>query len=80
MFRFQAPARDEESESQRKARSKLLRQTRRPTQVILLIQIQYMLFSFLLFFLLTVPVKSVQTPVIIKHLNTVWGRVNNLLG
>lgn len=76
MFRFQAPARDEESESQRKARSKLLRQTRRPTQVILLIQIQYMLFSFLL----TVPVKSVQTPVIIKHLNTVWGRVNNLLG
>lgn len=46
VFRFQAPARDEESESQRKARSKLLRQTRRPTQVILLIQIQYMLFSF----------------------------------
>lgn len=80
MFRFQAPARDEESESQRKARSKLLRQTRRPTQVILLIQIQYMLFSFLLFFLLTVPIKSVQTFVIIKHLNTVWGRVNNLLG
>lgn len=30
--KFQAPARDEESESQRKARSKLLRQTRRPTQ------------------------------------------------
>lgn len=50
VFRFQAPARDEESESQRKARSKLLRQTRRPTQVILLIQIQYMLFSLLLFF------------------------------
>lgn len=79
VFRFQAPARDEESESQRKARSKLLRQTRRPTQVMLLIQIQYMLFSFL-FFLLTVRIKSVQTPVIIKHLNTVWGRVNNLLG
>lgn len=50
VFRFQAPARDEESESQRKARSKLLRQTRRPTQVILLIQIQYMLFSFEGFF------------------------------
>ena len=35
MFRFQAPARDEESESQRKARSRLMRQSRRSTQVLL---------------------------------------------
>lgn len=35
VFRFQAPGRDEESESQRKARSRLLRQTRRSTQVLL---------------------------------------------
>lgn len=36
VFRFQAPGRDEESESQRKARSRLLRQTRRSTQVLLI--------------------------------------------
>lgn len=33
VFRFQAPVRDEESESQRKARSRLMRQSRRSTQV-----------------------------------------------
>lgn len=33
-FRFQAPVRDEESESQRKARSRLMRQSRRSTQVL----------------------------------------------
>ena len=32
-LRFQAPVRDEESESQRKARSRLMRQSRRSTQV-----------------------------------------------
>lgn len=35
VFRFQAPVRDEESESQRKARSRLMRQSRRSTQVLL---------------------------------------------
>lgn len=30
---YQMPVRDEESESQRKARSRLMRQSRRPTQV-----------------------------------------------
>ena len=33
-LRFQAPVRDEESESQRKARSRLMRQSRRSTQVL----------------------------------------------
>lgn len=33
LVRFQAPVRDEESESQRKARSRMMRQTRRSTQV-----------------------------------------------
>ncbi len=32
-YRFQAPVRDEESEFQRKARSRLMRQSRRSTQV-----------------------------------------------
>lgn len=32
-IRFQAPVRDEESESQRKARSRMMRQSRRSTQV-----------------------------------------------
>lgn len=37
VFRFQAADRDEESESQRKARCRLMRQSRRLTQVMLIL-------------------------------------------